>query len=317
MSDTIQTVIAALKSKHGKTAARKMSDGARSAITEAIPTGILPLDNWVTGCGGIPVGRVTELFSEEGAGKTSLVYQCIGQCQKIGGIAILVETEDALDPVRAEVFGVDLENLVLIEPNNMEEALAQINTAIEALPEGSGPILLAWDSLAATPTKAEIEAGLVGGNAMADRARLMSRACRVLGNIVSKHRIAMLIVNQTRTKMGVMFGDNMTTPGGQGLKFLSSLRLKISGGKANKNDLGDHMAKDILFHAVKNRMAPPWRKCRVRLNYESGWDNEWTVVDFGKERGILKPRSRGKKAYDEVITALDWKTSKDRGMGEA
>jgi RecA/RadA recombinase len=121
----------------------------------------------------------------------------------------------------------------------------------------------------------------------------------------------MLIVNQTRTKMGVMFGDNMTTPGGQGLKFLASLRLKISGGKANKNDLGDHMAKDILFHAPKNRMGPPWRKCRVRLDYEKGWDNEWSVVDFGKERKILKPRSRGKKAYDEVIEALGWKTSTD------
>jgi len=316
MSDTIQIVIDALKAKHGKEAARKMSDGARSAVTDVIPTGILPLDNWVTGCGGLPVGRVTELFSEEGGGKTSLVYQCIGQCQKMGGISILVETEDALDPLRAEVFGVNLENLVLIEPNNMEEALEQINTAISALPEGVGPILLAWDSLAATPTKAEIEAGLVGGNAMADRARLMSRACRVLGNIVSKHKIAMLIVNQTRTKMGIMFGDNMTTPGGQGLKFLSSLRLKISGGKANKNDLGDHTAKDILFHAVKNRMAPPWRKCRVRLDYETGFDNEWTVIDFGKERKILKPRSRGKKAYDEVIEALGWKTSTDHAKGD-
>ena len=316
MSDTIQTVIDALKSKHGKETARKMSDGAKSAIKECIPTGIIPLDNWVIGCGGLPVGRVTELFSEEGAGKTSIVYQCIAQCQKIGGIPILVETEDALDPERAETFGVNLENLILIEPNNMEEALEQINTAISSLPEGVGPIFLGWDSLAATPTKAEIEAGLVGGNAMADRARLMSRACRVLGNIVSKRRVAMLIVNQTRTKMGVMFGDNTTTPGGQGVKFLSSLRLKISGGKANKNDKGDHMAKDILFHAVKNRMAPPWRKCRVRLSYATGFDNEWTVVDFGKERGILKPRSRGKKAYDETLEALGWSSSTEDAIAE-
>ena len=316
MSDTIQTVIDALKAKHGKETARKMSDGAKSAIRECIPTGIVPLDNWVIGCGGLPVGRVTELFSEEGGGKTSMVYQMLAQTQRVGGVPILVETEDALDPDRAETFGVNLENLILIEPNNMEEALEQINTAISSLPEDAGPIFLGWDSLAATPTKAEIEAGLVGGNAMADRARLMSRACRVLGNIVSKHRVAMLIVNQTRTKMGVMFGDNTTTPGGQGVKFLASLRLKISGGKANKNAHGDHTAKDILFHGVKNRMAPPWRKCRVRLNYETGWDNEWSVIDFGKDRKILKPRSRGKKAYDETIQAMGWNSGTDDAKAE-
>ena len=311
MSDTIQSVLDALKSKHGKDAARKMSDGAGSAIKEVIPTGITPLDQWVIGCGGLPVGRVTELFSEEGGGKTSLMYQMLAQTQRVGGIPILVETEDALDPDRAETFGVNLENLILIEPNNMEEALEQINTAISSIPEGAGPIFLGWDSLAATPTKAEIEAGLVGGNAMADRARLMSRACRVLGNIVSRHRVAMLIVNQTRTKMGVMFGDNTTTPGGQGVKFLASLRLKISGGKAVKDDHSDHIAKDVLIHAVKNRMAPPWRKCRVRLNYHTGWDDEWTTVDFGKERKILKPRTRGKKAYNEVIEAMGWSSSPD------
>ena len=170
MSDTIQTVIDALKAKHGKETARKMSDGAKSAIRECIPTGIVPLDNWVIGCGGLPVGRVTELFSEEGGGKTSMVYQMLAQTQRVGGVPILVETEDALDPDRAETFGVNLENLILIEPNNMEEALEQINTAISSLPEDAGPIFLGWDSLAATPTKAEIEAGLVGGNAMADRA---------------------------------------------------------------------------------------------------------------------------------------------------
>ena len=308
MIDTVQHVIDALKKKHGKDTARKMSDGVRSQITEVIPTGILPLDEFVIGCGGIPVGRVTELFSEEGGGKTSIVYQLIGQCQKMGGIAILVETEDALDPVRAQTFGADLESVVLIEPDNMEDALDQMGTAIDSLPKDAGPILLAWDSLAATPTKKELEAGLVGGGAIADRARLLSRACRVLGNLVSGSRVAMLIVNQTRTKMGVMFGDPTTTPGGQGVKFLSSLRLKISGGKAHKGDHGDHLAKDVLIHAVKNRMGPPWRKCRVRLNYETGWDNEWTVLDFGKERDILKPRSRGKGAYDEVLAAMEWES---------
>ena len=309
-NETIKEVLEALKSKHGKTSARTLSEGSRSEIKESIPTGILPLDRWVLGCGGLPIGRVTEIFSEEGAGKTSFVYQCIAQCQKINGIPILVETEDAIDPERAIGFGIDLDDLIIIEPNNMEEALEKMNTCISSIPEGSGPILLCWDSLAATPTKAEIEAGLIGGNAIADRARIMSRACRVLGNIVASHRVALLIVNQTRTKMGVMFGDNTTTPGGQGMKFLASVRLKISGGKAVKDENSDHIAKDVLFHGVKNRTNPPWRKCRVRLNYTTGWDNEWTVIDFGKDRGILKPRSRGKKAYAEVLDTMGWSDAK-------
>lgn len=306
MSDIIKNLRDSLNSKHGKGTARSLAEGSSSEVRDVMPTGILPLDKYILGCGGLPVGRITELFSEEGGGKSSLVYQCIAECQKKGGIPILIETENALHPERVKVFGVDLENLVLIEPNCIEDALEQLDDVFMSLPEDAGSLFVAWDSLAATPTKAELEAGLVGGNAVADKARIMSRACRTLCQRVAKYNAAMLIVNQTRTKMGVMFGDPTTTPGGQAMKFAASVRLKISGGKAIKTDGGEHSGKDILITAWKNRMAPPFRKCRVRLNYATGWDNEWTVLDFGKDRKIIKPRSRGQKAYDEVIEHLGW-----------
>jgi len=305
-SDVIATVVAALNSKKSKGSARTLAEGSNSALVECIPTGILPLDHHVIGCGGIPVGRVTELYSEEGGGKSSLVYQIISQTQKLGGTAILVETENALHPERVKVFGVDPKKLIVIEPEYLEQALEQLTEVFESLPEDAGPVFIGWDSLAATPTKAEIDAGLVGGQAIADKARIMSRACRTLTSYVAGKRIALLIVNQTRTKMGVMFGDNTITPGGAAMKFTASVRLRISGGKAVKDDNGDHLGKDILIAAWKNRLAPPFNKCRVRLTYATGFDNEWTVLDFGKDRGVIKPRSRGKKAYDEVLKNMGW-----------
>jgi len=303
--DVINTVLAALSKKKINNA-RTLAEGSRSAIVECIPTGIHPIDHHVIGCGGIPVGRITELYSEEGGGKSSLVYQLIAQTQKLGGTPILIETENALHPERVKVFGVDLEKLIVIEPDFLEQALEQLVEVFEALPADAGPVFIGWDSLAATPTKEELKSGLVGGQAVADKARIMSRACRTLTSYVAGKRIAMLIVNQTRTKMGVMFGDNTITPGGAAMKFTASLRLRISGGKAIKDDNGDHVGKDILISAWKNRLGVPYNKCRVRLNYTIGFDNEWSVLDFGKDREIIKPRSRGKKAYAEVLASMGW-----------
>ena len=303
--DVINTVLAALSKKKINNA-RTLAEGSRSAIVECIPTGIHPIDHHVIGCGGIPVGRITELYSEEGGGKSSLVYQLIAQTQKLGGTPILIETENALHPERVKVFGVDLEKLIVIEPDFLEQALEQLVEVFEALPADAGPVFIGWDSLAATPTKEELKSGLVGGQAVADKARIMSRACRTLTSYVAGKRIAMLIVNQTRTKMGVMFGDNTITPGGAAMKFTASLRLRISGGKAIKDDNGDHVGKDILISAWKNRLGVPYNKCRVRLNYAGGFDNEWSVLDFGKDREIIKPRSRGKKAYAEVLASMGW-----------
>lgn len=308
MTDSvIKSVISALNNnKKLKGSARTLAEGSRSAIVECIPTGIHPIDHHVIGCGGIPVGRITELYSEEGGGKSSLVYQLIAQTQKLGGTPILIETENALHPERVKVFGVDVENLIVLEPDYLEQVLEQLAEVFDALPEEAGPVFIGWDSLAATPTQSEVESGLVGGQAVADKARIMSRACRTLTRYVAGKRIAMLIVNQTRTKMGVMFGDNTITPGGAAMKFTASLRLRISGGKAIKDDNGSHTGKDILVSAWKNRLGVPFNKCRVRLNYATGFDNEWSVLDFGKDAKIIKPRSRGKKAYAEVLDSLGW-----------
>lgn len=307
MADYIDEIIKRVGKKLGSDRVRRFSDGARSEVVEAIPTGIDVIDKYVTGCGGIPVGRLTELFGEEGSAKTALSLQTIGSCQKAGHLAVWIETEDGASHERAETFGVNIKKLILEEPETMEYALDAINETIESVDPTKGPTLLVWDSIAATSTKAEAEDGMVGNAAIGERARLLGRACRVMSGMLAEQRIAALWINQVREKIGVMFGDKLTTPGGRSVKFHSSLRLQLIGGTANKDDDGNHTGKDIIIMAVKNRFASPWRKARIRLDYAEGWDNDWTTFNYAKEKGLLPKGTRfNRENIAEIKDLLGW-----------
>ena len=248
-----------IRKAHGKQSAALADKGTVvSEITRVCRTGISAIDNWVIGCGGLPCGRLIEIYSDEGGGKSTFMAGAAAAAQADGGVAIIMETEKSLQLARLRVFGVDTSALVLLEPETLEDVLEKAETVIKSIPPGAGPIFLAWDSLAQTPTKAEVENGVIGDEMASDRAKTLSRACRTLAGLASKHNVCIFVINHTRTKFGGGWGgEDVTTPGGKAIKFYASLRLRIMGGAAIKDARGVHIGKDITIMAVKNKMAPP------------------------------------------------------------
>jgi recombination protein RecA len=183
--------------------------------------------------------------------------------------------------------------------------LEQMEMALKALPTGSPPSVLAWDSIAATPTKKEVEQGTEAGAEMGERARLLSRACRILIPLAARKRVALLFVNQTRSKIGVMYGDPETTPGGAAVKFHASFRMRMSEGKAIK-DGEQHKGKYVNVQARKNRFAEPHRKAALRMDFFDGWNDDWSTLEFAKERGLIDAKSHGAKALLEARLKLGW-----------
>ena len=304
--DPAAAVIAAIN-KGFKGAARKLSEGANSDVREVIPTGIEVLDRYVLGVGGLAVGRISELFSEEGAGKTSLLLAAMAGVQRMPkGLAIMVETESALDSQRAATFGVDLDRVVLLQPDHIPDAGMQIEAALKAIPAGIGPVLVGWDSVAATMSKEEAEEGLSDKESFDKRAKEFSKMMRVLGPLVAKSRCHLQLINQVRANIGVLFGDKFTTPCGKAIKFHASIRLQILGGKAQKDAAGQHEGKDITVMAVKNKLTRPFRKARVRLNYDVGWDNSWSTLNHAKELGVVGPRERSVQVAREALDKAQW-----------
>lgn len=286
------------------------SNTTRGKVEEVIPIGIGSIDHHILGVGGWAVGRASEVYSPEGTGKTSLMLKSLAGAQVEGGVAILAETEAALDPTWAsDVHDVDIDRLVLIEPEYLDGeggAVDLIMQAVEAIPSGVGPNLVALDSVAATPTKKEIEEGLTGKDKVAERAKHLSKACRMFAAMLKKHRVHLMFVNQVRDNIGVMFGDQYTTPGGHAVKFLASVRIQMLGGTAYKGTgarSGEHLGKDVLVIAAKNKLYPPWRKARVRLDYATGWDDDWSTLWLAKEKELVGARSRN--VY-EARTKLGW-----------
>jgi recombination protein RecA len=285
----------------------RLSDEGVSEVREVLPTGVPAIDKYVLGIGGLPVGRIVELYSEEGGGKTSLLYAVLAQAIAEGGIALLADTEQSLSAERAAVFGVDPERVGVLgfdETLTMEEFGRAAEEALTAIPHGIGPNVLGWDSIAATPMQMEIDGNLdeLKENAVAmARAKFLGRLCKKLGKLAAEKRTLLLFVNQLREKPGVMFGDNKYTPGGKAVKFHASVRLQLFGGKAVKIAGGFHTGKDILVMSSKNKMCPPWRKARVRLDYEEGWNPEWTTCELAKTFGLVGPKA----TLAEATAALD------------
>jgi len=310
-ADTASRIQAVIAKEFGKGSAQLLRDGEVERPAEVIPTGLEVLDHYILGVGGLPVGRVVELYSEEGAGKTSLGHTFSAAAQRVGGASVLIETEHAFDPTRAPTFGVEVEDLVLAQPDHLGQVMREVELLCDAIGKQKlGPSVIVWDSVAATPTKNEFEGGILGdGGHGADRARELSRAMRILTAKVHKSRVVLVCINQVRENIGVMFGDKYTTAGGKAIKFHASVRLSLLGGAGVKRGV-EHVAKDITVMTMKNRLAPPFRKARVRLNYEDGWDNDWTTLNHAKDKDVIaKDAKVGRASLKKAREALGWVTT--------
>ena len=293
------------------------SEHIRGQLQGVIPSPLEVVNQELFGCGGAPVGRIGELFAEEGIGKSSFLLGWLAECQKVGGLAMLCETENQLDvELRAPAFGLDLSQLLWWEPDCMEDVLEQFEaiamSRAEEDPATRPPAMFGWDTLAATPTKKEISEGLRGRAAVAERARMMSHALRLIPRYAERGGIAVVIVNQTRANVGVTFGSNVITPGGNAVKFHASWRMRLMGGTAVK--AGEmHIGKDPIFSMIKNKFGPPFRKARGRLLFDCGWDDQWTTCNYGKDMGFIGKATRASwKNATEVAECAGWDDAYER-----
>ncbi len=315
LSSKVKRLSTALGKKFGNRVLTVREDQrALAEITEYIPTGVDVLDYHVIGRGGWPVGRMSEIFGEEGCTKTSLALHSLAQVQRMGGVAVLADAEQSFDSERAESFGVNLDDLLLLQPANLEELFEMVKGTLRLHRPSDGPMLIAWDSIASTRTKH----GLIseaGEKRVADVPLMMSEELPKVLQMLPAHRAHFMMINQIRNKIGVMFGSNITTPGGNAPKFYSSVRLQYFGGKAVKKD-DVHIAKILTVMAVKNRLQAPFAKARVRFDYASGYNNLYSTIEHAKSRKLITPREgkngfsgkgkAGQEAYDEAIRKLGW-----------
>jgi recombination protein RecA len=290
----LETAIVSIEKQFGKGSVMKLGDRRTDLDIDVISTGSLTLDI-ALGVGGVPRGRIIEIYGPESSGKTTLSLHIIAEAQKQGGIAAFIDAEHALDPKYAGNLGVDIENLLVSQPDTGEQALE----ITESLVRSGALSVVVIDSVAALVPRAEIE-GDMGDSHMGLQARLMSQALRKLTGVINKSRTCVIFINQIRLKIGVMFGNPETTSGGNALKFYSTVRLDIRRTETLKRGT-DALGNRVKVKVAKNKIAPPFKIAEFEIMFDKGISKEGEIVDIGTNLGILQKSGTWYSYGDERI----------------
>jgi recombination protein RecA len=291
----LEAAISSITKAYGDGSIMRLGSARAQRKIEVIPTGALAID-LALGVGGVPRGRVVEIFGPESSGKTTLMLHIIANAQKAGGLAAFIDAEHALDPAYAKKLGVNLDDLLVSQPDSGEEALS----ICETLARSNALDVIVIDSVAALVPKAELE-GEMGMATMGMQARLMSQALRKLTALLSKSKTTCIFTNQLREKVGVMFGNPETTPGGKALKFYASVRLDIRRKDAIKDAAGNVLGNHVKVKVVKNKVAPPFVEAEFDIIYNHGIDKEGCILDVGIECGAVDKKGAWLQFNGELI----------------
>ncbi len=291
----LEAAISSITKAYGDGSIMRLGDAGAARTIDVIPTGALAVD-LALGVGGVPRGRVIEIFGPESSGKTTLMLHVIANAQKAGGLAAFIDAEHALDPAYAKKLGVNLDDLLVSQPDSGEEAL----TICETLARSNALDVIVIDSVAALVPKAELE-GEMGMATMGMQARLMSQALRKLTGILNKAKTTCIFTNQLREKVGVMYGNPETTPGGKALKFYASVRIDIRRKDALKDATGQVIGNHVKVKIVKNKVAPPFVEAEFDIMFNHGINKEGSILDVGIELGVVEKKGAWLQFQGELI----------------